>query len=74
MARHRDERFFASTRGRVVTLLRRSERGVEDLARALGFTDNGVRAHAWPPSSATGSCDSAAWCAAAAGSPLTCTG
>ena len=42
---HRDERFFASTRGQVVTLLRRSARTVEDLARALGLTDNGVRAH-----------------------------
>jgi predicted ArsR family transcriptional regulator len=28
-----------------VTLLRRSGRTVEDLARALGLTDNGVRAH-----------------------------
>ncbi len=45
MATHRDERFFASTRGQVVTLLRRSGRTVEDLARALGLTDNGVRAH-----------------------------
>ncbi|MDP9458262.1 MAG: helix-turn-helix domain-containing protein [Actinomycetota bacterium] len=40
-----DEQFFASTRGRVVTLLRRGGRTVEDLARALGLTDNGVRAH-----------------------------
>ncbi len=45
MATHRDERFFASTRGQVVTLLRRSDRTVEDLARVLGLTDNGVRAH-----------------------------
>jgi len=29
----------------MVTLLRRSGRTVEDLARALGLTDNGVRAH-----------------------------
>ncbi len=40
-----DRQFFASTRGRVVTLLRRGGRTVEDLARALGLTDNGVRAH-----------------------------
>jgi predicted ArsR family transcriptional regulator len=40
-----DEKFFESTRGQVVTLLRRSERTVEELARALGLTDNGVRAH-----------------------------
>jgi predicted ArsR family transcriptional regulator len=40
-----DEKFFESTRGRIVTLLRRSGRTVEDLARALGLTDNGVRAH-----------------------------
>ena len=45
MTTHRDERFFASTRGQVVTLLRRSGRTVEDLARALGLTHNGVRAH-----------------------------
>jgi predicted ArsR family transcriptional regulator len=37
--------FFESTRGRVVTLLRRSGRTVEELARELGLTDNGVRAH-----------------------------
>ena len=40
-----DEKFFESTRGRIVTLLRRSNRTVEDLARALELTDNGVRAH-----------------------------
>jgi predicted ArsR family transcriptional regulator len=45
MVSKRDERFFESTRGRVVTLLRRSEHTVEELARALGLTDNGVRAH-----------------------------
>jgi predicted ArsR family transcriptional regulator len=45
MVSNRDERFFESTRGRVVTLLRRSEHTVEELARALALTDNGVRAH-----------------------------
>jgi len=40
-----DERFLASTRGRVVTLLRRGRRTVDDLANALGLTDNAVRAH-----------------------------
>lgn len=40
-----DRQFFASTRGRVVTLLRRGGRTVEDLARELDLTDNGVRAH-----------------------------
>ncbi len=45
MARNWDERFFESTRGKIVTLLRRSGRTVEELARALGLTDNGVRAH-----------------------------
>ena len=40
-----DRKFFASTRGRIVTLLRRSGRTVEELAQALGLTDNGVRAH-----------------------------
>jgi len=42
---NRDEKFFASTRGQIVVLLRRSGRTVEDLARALDLTDNGVRAH-----------------------------
>ena len=45
MATQLDERFFASTRGQVVTLLRRSGRTVEELAQAVGLTDNGVRAH-----------------------------
>ncbi len=45
MAPNWDEKFFESTRGQVVTLLRRSDRTVEELARALGLTDNGVRAH-----------------------------
>jgi predicted ArsR family transcriptional regulator len=40
-----DERFLASTRGRVVTLLRRGQRTVDELAGALGLTDNAVRAH-----------------------------
>ena len=45
MATNWDEKFFESTRGQIVTLLRRSGRTVEDLARALDLTDNGVRAH-----------------------------
>lgn len=40
-----DQRFLSSSRGQVVTLLRRGERTVDDLARALGLTDNAVRAH-----------------------------
>ncbi len=42
---HWDRRFFESTRGRIVTLLRRSGRTVEELARELALTDNGVRSH-----------------------------
>jgi len=45
LATNWDERFFESSRGRIVTMLRRSNRTVEDLARALDLTDNGVRAH-----------------------------
>ena len=45
MAASLDRRFLQSTRGRIVALLRRSGRTVEELARALGLTDNGVRAH-----------------------------
>ena len=40
-----DRRFYASTRGQVVSLLRRGRRTVDELAEALGLTDNAVRAH-----------------------------
>ena len=40
-----DQRFFASTRGQVVSLLRRGVTTVEELAQALGLTDNAVRSH-----------------------------
>ena len=40
-----DERFFESTRGQIVTLLRTSACSVEDLAEELNLTDNAVRAH-----------------------------
>lgn len=36
--------FGESTRGRIVALLRRGDRSVEELAQALGLTDNAVRA------------------------------
>jgi predicted ArsR family transcriptional regulator len=39
-----DKRFFASTRGRIVTLLRGATRTVNELAEKLGVTDNAVRA------------------------------
>jgi len=45
LATNWDEKFFESTRGQIVTLLRRSKSTVEDLARALDLTDNGVRVH-----------------------------
>jgi predicted ArsR family transcriptional regulator len=38
-------RFLESTRGQVVLLLRRGARTVEELAQALGLTDNAVRNH-----------------------------
>jgi hypothetical protein len=44
----RDERFFASRRGQVTSLLRGGDQSVEELAQALGLTDNAVRAHAVP--------------------------
>lgn len=37
--------FFTSTRGRIVLLLRRMGRTVEELAQELGLTDNAVRSH-----------------------------
>src|SRR5689334_596288 len=40
-----DERFFESTRGQIVTLLRSSACTVEELAEQLTLTDNAVRAH-----------------------------
>lgn len=40
-----EERFFESTRGRIVTLLRRGHRTVDELANELELTDNAIRAH-----------------------------
>ena len=40
-----DKRFFESTRGRIVTLLRGSAKTVNDLSAELSLTDNAVRAH-----------------------------
>jgi len=37
--------FFASTRGQIITLLRRSSGTVDELAQALGLTHTAVRAH-----------------------------
>jgi predicted ArsR family transcriptional regulator len=39
------ERFFESTRGQIVTILRRSPSTVEELATQVNLTDNAVRAH-----------------------------
>ena len=38
-------RFMETTRGQLVTLLRRGPQSVDELARAIGLTDNAVRAH-----------------------------
>lgn len=40
-----DKRFFSSTRGRLVTLLRGNTKTVNELAAELELTDNAVRAH-----------------------------
>jgi len=40
-----DKRFFDSTRGQIVTLLRGAPCTVEELAKNLNLTDNAVRAH-----------------------------
>lgn len=40
-----DKRFFDSTRGRIVTLLRGTTKTVNELAEELDLTDNAVRAH-----------------------------
>lgn len=39
------ERDFSDTRRRILTMLRRSERTVNDLAEALNLADNSIRAH-----------------------------
>jgi predicted ArsR family transcriptional regulator len=39
------ERILETTRGRVLALLRRGEMTADELAEALGLTDNAVRAH-----------------------------
>ena len=44
-AKRWNERFFASTRGQVVARLRRTPETVNELAAALGLTDNAVRSH-----------------------------
>src|SRR5689334_19989422 len=40
-----DKRFFESTRGQIILLLRESNKTVNELAAALNLTDNAVRAH-----------------------------
>jgi predicted ArsR family transcriptional regulator len=40
-----DKRFFQSTRGRIVTLLRGTKKTVNELSEELELTDNAVRAH-----------------------------
>ncbi len=40
-----DERFFESTRGRIVSLLQGGDRSVNELSELLGLSDNAVRAH-----------------------------
>jgi predicted ArsR family transcriptional regulator len=40
-----DERFWTSTRGRIILFLLRESRTVNELAEALALTDNAVRAH-----------------------------
>ena len=42
-AEHLPKRFFAGTRGRILTLLRRETRTVDNLAQALELTGNAVR-------------------------------
>ena len=40
-----DQRFFETTRGRIVTFLRGTTKTVNELAEELGLSDNAVRAH-----------------------------
>ena len=45
MGTYWDQKFFESTRGRIVTLLRRGGRTVEELSGEIDLTDNGIRSH-----------------------------
>ncbi len=45
MATRLDRKFFESTRGQIVTLLRRASLTVDELVQEVGLTNNGVRAH-----------------------------
>lgn len=45
MPTHIEPRFWGTTRGRIIMLLRRESRTVDELARLLNLTDNAVRAH-----------------------------
>jgi predicted ArsR family transcriptional regulator len=40
-----DDRFFRTTKGRILALLRRGSRTIDELAAALRLTDNAVRTH-----------------------------
>lgn len=40
-----NQRFFETTKGRIIALLRRGSHTVDQLAAALGVTDNAVRTH-----------------------------
>ncbi len=40
-----NRKFYASTRGRIIGLLRRAALTVDQLGRAVGLTDNAVRSH-----------------------------
>jgi predicted ArsR family transcriptional regulator len=40
-----EERFFGTTRGQIIVLLRRTRDTVDGLAHRLGLTDNAVRSH-----------------------------
>ena len=42
---HKNQRFLASTRGQIITLLRRASHTVNELSQALGLTDNAIRTH-----------------------------
>jgi predicted ArsR family transcriptional regulator len=40
-----DQRFFESTKGRILGLLRRGSRTIDEMAAVLGVTDNAIRIH-----------------------------
>ena len=56
-----DKRFFESTRGQIVLLIRAAPKTVNELAADLGLTDNAVRGRIFSLSNATALSNRGRW-------------